>query len=367
MDKGHADSSSKRTRLPADLYRRASELFAKREAEERQRIERFGEIRPVMTTEAWGKRLVSVQNRIYQGQWKSFPQFLDEFLQFRFGQEWTGEQDRLDLAELHPVTHWRRRGLSRHAKRLEGKPAGQLVPPSGFLAAYLGFAYDLYVVDDNNDLDERLLKRLKNREHFQGAKHELFAEATCLRAGFTIEHEDETAPGRHVELTATHKKSGLRLAVEAKSRHRPGVIALRGTPKPVEQPDPGLSRLLKDAVSKRPPLPLVVFMDTNSDPSHAATFFSPPAQEPEPSAEVISIIEAERGRNGGRDPYNLLIFTNVPRHYAGDDDDMNPPINWIAYIAQAPQIVIADEVVLRDLTSAVDLYGNVPNAFPAQT
>jgi hypothetical protein len=164
--------------------------------------------------------VVSVQNRIYQGQWNCFPRFLDEFLQHRFGSEWTAEQDSLDLNESHPITYWRRRGLLHHAKTLEGKPAGQLVPPSGFLAAYLGFAYDLYVVDDNNDLDGRLLKRLKNREQFQGAKHELFAEATCMRAGFTAEHEDDTAPGRHVEFTATHKKSGLRLAVEAKSRYK---------------------------------------------------------------------------------------------------------------------------------------------------
>ena len=35
------------------------------------------------------------------------------------------------------------------------------------------------------------LQRLKNREMFQGARHELFAEATCYRAGFKVEHEDE--------------------------------------------------------------------------------------------------------------------------------------------------------------------------------
>ena len=348
-----------------ELYLRASEVFAKREADERQRIERFGEIRPIMTAEAFGNRIVSVQGRIYSSDWKSFPQFLNDFLVSRFGSEWTEEQDRLDPSKWHPITSWRVRGLSHHLKTLEGKPAGHRVEPSGFLAAYLGFAYDLYVVDDNNDLDERLLKRLRNREQFQGARHELFAEATCLRAGFTIVHEDDTAPGRHVEFTATHKKSGLRLAVEAKSRQRPGVIAHPGVPAPAERPDYGFSRLLKDAVTKQSSLPLVVFMDTNLDPSGAESFFGLPAPVPEPTLEVISIIDTARKQNGGRDPYNLLVFTNIPHHYGGDDDGIDDlPRNWIAYIAETPNIAFGDPALLRELAIASELYGKIPNEFP---
>jgi len=34
----------------------------------------------------------------------------------------------------------------------------------------------------------------QNADQFQGARHELFAEATCLRAGSILNMEDETDP-----------------------------------------------------------------------------------------------------------------------------------------------------------------------------
>lgn len=42
------------------------------------------------------------------------------------------------------------------------------------------FAYDLFVVEDNGELDDALVQRLKIRAQFQGTRHELFAEATSF-------------------------------------------------------------------------------------------------------------------------------------------------------------------------------------------
>ncbi len=133
------------------------------------------------------------------------------------------------------------------------QPDGSRVAlPSGALAAYNCFAYDLYVVDDNGGLDDELLQRLKNREEFQGARHELFAEATCYRAGFTVQHEDQKdGSTRHAEFTARHATTGQLLSVEAKSRHRHGVLAMPGTPE--EKPQSGgFVPLINDAVAKIP-------------------------------------------------------------------------------------------------------------------
>jgi hypothetical protein len=44
------------------------------------------------------------------------------------------------------------------------------------------FASDLFVVEDNGELDDALVQRLKIRDQFQGARHELFAEATSVLA-----------------------------------------------------------------------------------------------------------------------------------------------------------------------------------------
>jgi hypothetical protein len=134
--------------------------------------------------------------------------------------------------------------------------------PCGALAAYTCFAYDLYVVDDNGGLDNELLQRLKNREMFQGARHELFAEATCYRAGFTVQHEDEKdRHTRHAEFTVRHVTTGQFLSVEANCIHRPGVLARPGTPK--QKPDFKLLHLINDAVAKNAKHPLVIFVDTN--------------------------------------------------------------------------------------------------------
>src|SRR5438105_8385183 len=86
---------------------------------------------------------------------------------------------------------WRIKGMNfmREQPPLPDQTYGAI--PTGPLLAYLTFAYDLYIVMDNGRLDTRLLDRLKLKDQFQGARHELFAETTCLRAGFKIEHENE--------------------------------------------------------------------------------------------------------------------------------------------------------------------------------
>jgi hypothetical protein len=77
-------------------------------------------------------------------------------------------------------------------------------------------------------LDEALLARLKHREQFQGARHELFAEATCYRAGFAVQHENERdGTRRHAEFSAKHTRTGQMLSVEAKSKHVPESLLWR--------------------------------------------------------------------------------------------------------------------------------------------
>ncbi len=348
---------------PPNIVDRAREHFARLEAEERERNGRYGDIRPIIGAQNWGKQLVAVRNRLYWGNWNYFPDFLDYFVQARFGQDWKEAQNRLDPAAQHPISRWRARALSYNEAMTE-QAGGPGVPRNGSMAAYFGFAYDLYVVDDNNELNDQLLERLKNREQFQGARHELFAEATCLRAGFTVTHENEKDPNRrHVEFVAIHKNTGLRIAVEAKSRHRSGVLAQDGKPVVEGQVDFRFSRLINDAVAKEPGLPLAIFLDTNLPPVRAGKFYAPRFSPPRPSLFLQRILEETRRRAGGTDQYNLLVFTNIPHHY-GRDDELDPPRNWIAYIPQNPSTPVHNPAVLQKLARASELYGNVPNAFP---
>jgi hypothetical protein len=195
-------------------------------------------------------------------------------------------------------------------------------PLSGALAAFTCFAYDLFVVDNNGELDEALVQRLRNPELFQGARHELFAEATCLRAGCTVQHENEKdGSSRHPEFTVKHTATGQVLSIEAKSKHRSGVLGRPG--KPVEKPDLRFGELINDAVSKQPPHPLVIFLDTNLPFKWADRLYSrqygPAAtgtMQPIPSRAMQTILDRTKKEHNNIDPYCMIVFSNHPHHYA---------------------------------------------------
>jgi len=93
--------------------------------------------------------------------------------------------------------------------------------PCGSSNYFYSLAYDLFVLQDAGVLNARVLQRLKDKGQFQGARHEIFVAATCVRAGFKIEYEDESdGTTTHSEFIAQHAESGATIAVEAKSRHR---------------------------------------------------------------------------------------------------------------------------------------------------
>ena len=163
-----------------------------------------------------GYRIVAVRNRIYYSKtWRFFADFLMEYGRLRFGQEWFEEQNVTSLENQHPIHIWRRQAyefINRQPKRADG---AILTTPNGPVAACNNFYYDLYTVDDNSLLGETLLSRLKHRDQFQGAMHELFAEATCLRAGFTITRENERDGTRkHVEFITLVQDRFLQSEIE---------------------------------------------------------------------------------------------------------------------------------------------------------
>ncbi len=111
------------------------------------------------------------------------------------------------------------------------------------------------------------MRRLQHKDQFQGARHEAFVAATCIRAGYDIDYEDESdGTTRHVEFTATHRATGQKVSVEAKSRHRPGVLGREGTSVGSELVDAGIQRLIADALRKPASEPLVIFLDLNLPP-----------------------------------------------------------------------------------------------------
>jgi hypothetical protein len=238
---------------PPELRAKAMRVFEEKQCKEQKRVARFGQVRPQISTVVWqGQRIVAVRNRIYRSdRWKFFPDFLRDYVPEVLGIDWCKAEAAKPEAERHPIITWRAQGAA-YMNAQPPQPDGSRAALScGALAAYNCFAYDLYVVDDNGGLDKELLQRLKNRDLFQGARHELFAEATCYRAGFAVQHEDEKdGSTRHAEFTVRHVATGQLLSVEAKSRHRQGVLGRPGTPE--EKPQLRLMPGINDAVAKNP-------------------------------------------------------------------------------------------------------------------
>jgi len=342
---------------PPELHEKAIRVFEEKQRKEEERVARFGQIRPQISAVHQGQRMVTVRNRIYYSdKWKFFPDFLRDYVPQVLGLEWCKTEAARPEAERHPLINWRAQGAA-YMNAQPTQPDGSRVAlPCGALAAYTCLAYDLYVVDDNGGLDDEFLQRLKNRELFQGARHELFAEATCYRAGFTVQHENEKDGNtRHAEFTVRHATTGQLLSVEAKSRHRAGVLAMPGTPE--DKPQLRLTPLINDAVAKKPSHPLVIFVDTNLPFKWAERVLARQAGNTI-SRPLQIMLDRIKKQHNDVDPYCMIIFSNHPHHYAVRD--LDPQQHLLSVLSQQPS---AHMLSLRSLFMAAGLYGNIPMGF----
>ncbi len=338
--------------------------------EEQQRIARYGKVNPEIAIKFKDYQFVAVGSRVfYSKAWTSFADFLVGYVPEVFDKKWWAAEIAKAPAECNQVRTWWE-ALRQHAKAQQKRPDGNyVVTHNGLAGAYLTFAYHLYVIEHNGRLDETLIARLKNREQFQGARHELFAEATCLRAGFAIERENEKDRTRkHAEFVATHLQSGLRFSVEAKSKHWAGVLGMPGDERPHDKISLNFGHLINNALAKNPPHPLAVFIDTNLPSRAAQRLYSPRFEDGKriPARLMLGLLERVAKEHGDRDPYAMLIFTNHPQHYTLPDmpNEIDPNKDLFAVSCRKPNPVW--HPALDALYRASNLYGNIPNEFPAQ-
>ena len=347
--------------IPPHILRQMQE----HRAQEAARVAALGDIRPIIhLPEFAGYRFVGVRNRLYYSKkWNFFTDFLFEYGPLVFGEDWLNQQKATAPQDWHPLYAWRKQAYAFMQKQQARADGTYAVRPNGALLACNNFYYDLYTVDDNTILDDDLLGRLRHRDQFQGALHELFAEATCLRAGFTIIRENERDPSRrHTEFVAVHKATGQHILVEAKSRHRAGVMGRAGPLDP--KPDIRFRKLINDAIAKDPNNPLAIFVDTNLPVERAYRFYTLQSTNPMlPSRAMAALLDHIRKDNGRVDPYNFLAFSNHPQHYS-DDDTVAPGNHWAAIVSQKARVPIHHQHAVMDLVNAVNLYGNVPTHFP---
>lgn len=323
----------------------------------------FGQVRPPISVEHQGHKFVVAGNKlVYQPKEKAqfFTDILLTFVQNTFGRDWFEAEFAKPRGTRHPVLEARYKAMSYMNAQPRDAQGVYKVQMTGPMLGYFTFAYDLFTVQDNGRLDERLIERLKNCEQFQGARHELFAEATCLRAGHSIEHEDETdGLTRHAEFTATHKATGQTVSVEAKSKHRPGVLGFPGTMQADGEHKLNVGQLLNDAIRKNTPHPLVVFFDLNLPWLTASRLLE---ERIPPHPVIQGTLDRMRRRHAGRDPINLLVVTNHPEHYSADEEAAPAP-QILSIQTQLPVKPIARLDALIAIHQAANVYGRIPQFF----
>jgi hypothetical protein len=349
----------RRERSPIDQgallreHQRVMDEFARRK---RDRTATYGYVRPVISMTVGDTRHVAVGSTLHWSKaWKTVPDFLSDYIKRTLGEGWGTAEIRKPLADRHPIMQWYNslcRFQERNKASLDG--AGLYTgEKDGPTAAYYQLAYDLYVLADHQKLQERIIERLKHPDQFQGARYELSVASHCIRAGFDLEHEDETdGSTTHPEFVATHIESGQKVAVEAKSRHRPGVLGRPGEME--DEPKAAVERILKRALEKSPPHPYAVFVDLNL-----------PAIEVRDVREVPWVQELQ-GELKDAPPdghqYNLLMFTNYPHHY-GAEAAPNPGPGYAAAVSLRPRTPVEHPQALSALLAAVEQYGRIPNWF----
>lgn len=295
-----------------DLFAELQRKIKDDEEQRRQFIEIYGHIRRPMGVELDGKIWMAFDGGIYQQEQEGPYNFInaihDHALHF-FGEDFLDAEDRKDLNKRHPAIQW----LHIHLEQIQinNNPSRQ----DGNGAAWFRFAYDLFTIRDNSKLEADLKDRLLRPQAFQAARYELKVAAICATAGFDLLFEDETDnTTKHPEFIGTDRISGTKIAVEAKSRHRNGVLGFDiGSDSP-NQPRVGIRRNVIDAYGKCAKFPFYVFIDAN-----LPTCDSSVMKDWENELEQ-TFLDLDTEGYADPCPANAILITNDPSHYVGSSE-----------------------------------------------
>jgi len=275
-------------------------LFNRSEAKRIQQERQQGLGKPIISAELNGMRFIAIQNKLhYSKNWKTFDEFLADYLKLVFEKEWWFSWIDKPREHLHPILLWAQLMHEQQSREIMVPGEIHTMAATGAMSAYLTLAYDLYSIAHNNELQSKLVARLKNIDQFWGARYEIFAAASLIRAGFDVEFEDEDdRSSTHCEFTATSRKSGRKFSVEAK--HRAGTNFRFG-------------RQLNRALKKAAQFERLVFIDVNMPGNDV----DDETAHKSPLLKAVKDLRPFENRliNGAVLPSAYLVISNSPQHH----------------------------------------------------
>lgn len=308
---------------PARLRQAAQAAIADAQRQKVAFIQKYGNVRPPITAKHNGETFVAVGSRLFHNpKWKTFHDFLFTYIGAVFKKDWFATELSEPLEKRHPLMQWYQLWFDFWAAHKNDVAQGEINKvdsPPAQVSALLSFAYDIYTLEHHSLLPKLLVERLQRKEHFQGARYEAYVAAAMVRAGFTITLEDETdLSTTHCEFTATHIQTGKQYSVEAKSRHRSGYLGQAGTPKPLEEIEADITRLLVAALRKNAKHDRIVFIDINVPPSESFILAS------DWFKKIASQVERlEKNAQTKSLPPAVVFLTNFPYHFMEKNDPLH--------------------------------------------
>jgi hypothetical protein len=224
--------------------------------------------RPIIATKFQGRQVVAVGNALHWSEkWKTFPDFLFDYIKNKIGSDWGNAEIAKPVDERHPLMQWYD-ALCRYQAKVITKPG---TPTSfmlnGVVACYLSVAYGLYLLEHNVELQDRLIRRLKNVGNFQGAYYELLVASALIQAGFDLALEDESdASTKHCEFSAISPLTKKKYWIEAKMRAVAGQLGRTvadGTTS--TNPLSSMIKHLNGALAKPAADDRMIFIDLNAE------------------------------------------------------------------------------------------------------
>lgn len=263
------------------------------------KLKEQGRGRSIISTKSGGNRVVAVGNRVMVGTWKTFPEFLWDYLKSTLGEPWRLSEAAKPPDTRHPILKIFESAAKHVNKNIHERGKVTAIAPSGDLATLVDLSYSLYLLEHNTGVQSELLRRLKRADSFFDALHEVRTAGLLIYDGYDLQFEDETDSSiGHCELVATCTQSGKKFSVECK-RRKPGKI------------NSDIGNQLHAALKKPSIHERLIFIELSAPTAVDSTDIAPTAEE------AISSIESRESKltiKGVPAPPAYIVITNNPYH-----------------------------------------------------
>jgi hypothetical protein len=305
--------------------------------------------RPQIQATVGDKKFRAVRNKLYQRPLReSFYDFQLNHLLWLLGEDWFNGEMVKPLQDRHIILKWRDERNQQLRKYQDPKDPEALVraPLTGAMRALHVLADDVYQLAHALEPPRQIVARLRDLRQFQGARYEILTASLFARCGFEVEFIEDSSK-RNPEFIAT--KDGERIAVEAKSRHRVGVLNERGA---FREDAPAEIRRLYESAARQNlgDVPFLIFIDVNLPLTPGV-----PPLEKDWVKEAMQMFE-HRDAEGLQNYDTALILTNFGWHFSREEGSPSGENMWAR--AEHPRFPVWQET-LDLLARAISEYGKV--------